>query len=207
RLIRANKPRLPKSSFLMRALPGSLPLLFTGMEEVRPQIRPMRRAKIIATIGPASESEDRLRQLMLAGMDVARVNMSHGEREHHGEVIARIRNEAVKLNRPVAILLDLSGPKIRTGTLRGGVAELKDGDEVRITSESIEGDSHRFSSNYQFLSREVTPGGRILLSDGEIELQVISTTETDVVASVIHGGTLGNHKGINLPGAKISIPS
>ena len=177
------------------------------MEEVRPQIRPMRRAKIIATIGPASESEDRLRQLMLAGMDVARVNMSHGEREHHGEVIARIRGAAAELNRPVAILLDLSGPKIRTGTLRGGVAELKDGDEVCITSESIEGDSHRFSSNYKFLSREVKPGGRILLSDGEIELQVISTTETDVIARVVHGGMLGDHKGINLPGAKISIPS
>src|SRR6185369_15715850 len=103
------------------------------MEEVRPQIRPMRRAKIIGTIGPASESEDRLRQLMLAGMDVARVNMSHGEREHHGEVIARIRNAAAQMNRPVAILVDLSGPKIRTGKLRNGVAELRDGDEVRIT--------------------------------------------------------------------------
>jgi pyruvate kinase len=167
----------------------------------------MRRAKIIATIGPASESEDRLRQLMLAGMDVARVNMSHGEREHHGEVIARIRRAAAALNRPIAILLDLSGPKIRTGKLRGGVAELKDGDDVCITSETIEGDAHRFSANYQFLSREVKPGGRILLSDGEIELQVISTTDTDVFARVVHGGTLGDHKGINLPGAKISIPS
>jgi pyruvate kinase len=144
---------------------------------------------------------------MLAGMDVARINMSHGEREHHGEVIARIRRVADELNRPLAVLLDLSGPKIRTGKLRGGRADLKDGDELCITAESIEGDGNRFSSNYTMLANEVSPGGRILLSDGEIELEVIRTTGADVVARVVHGGVLGDHKGINLPGAKISIPS
>ena len=88
-----------------------------------PELRSsMRRAKIVATIGPASESEERLRELMLSGMDVARINMSHGEREHHGEVIARIRSVADELKRPVAIMLDMSGPKIRTGTLRDGEA-------------------------------------------------------------------------------------
>src|SRR6266498_2749862 len=116
----------------------------------------MRRAKIVATIGPASESEEKLRDLMLAGMDVARINMSHGERSHHGDVIARIRQVADELNRPVAILLDLSGPKIRTGTLRGGRAELTDGDELCITAESIEGDRTRFSSNYPTLAQEVS---------------------------------------------------
>ncbi|HWN99131.1 MAG TPA: pyruvate kinase, partial [Blastocatellia bacterium] len=167
----------------------------------------MRRAKIVATIGPASESEDKLRQLMLAGMDVARVNMSHGEREHHGEVIKRIRRVAAELDRPLGIMLDLSGPKIRTGKLRGGQAVLEDGAEVRITTEQIEGDASRFSANYSSLARDVKPGDRILLSDGELELRVLSTTATDVIAQVLHGGTLGEHKGINLPGAQLSIPS
>jgi len=167
----------------------------------------MRRAKIVATIGPVSESEDRLRALMLAGMDVARINMSHGKREHHAEVIHRIRRVASELNRPVAVMLDISGPKIRTGMMQGGEVVLEEGSELRITSEEIEGDAHHFSSNYPLLANEVSPGDRILISDGEIELQVISTTETEVLAKVVHGGTLGSRKGINLPGARISIPS
>ncbi|MFY9607769.1 MAG: pyruvate kinase [Blastocatellia bacterium] len=167
----------------------------------------MRRAKIVATIGPACESEDKLRALMAAGMDVARVNMSHGERGHHGEVIHRIRRIAAELNRPLGIMLDLSGPKIRTGRLRGGEAVLEDGAEVRITTEEIEGDATRFSANYSSLAREVKPGDRILLSDGELELRALSTTATEVIARVMHGGKLGEHKGINLPGAQLSIPS
>jgi pyruvate kinase len=172
-----------------------------------PQSRSIRRAKIVATIGPACESENQLAELMRAGLDVARVNMSHGERAHHGEVISRIRRVADSFNRPVAVMLDLSGPKIRTGMLRGGRAELKEGKEARITSEQIEGDADRFSSNYPLLAQEVTPGGRILLSDGEIELQVVGTNGSDVIVRVIHGGVLGNHKGVNLPGARISIPA
>jgi pyruvate kinase len=167
----------------------------------------MRRAKIVATIGPASESIEQLRALMNAGMDVTRINMSHGTREHHGEVIRRIREVAEQLKKPVAVMIDLSGPKIRTGNLRDGAAELETGAEVRITTEEIEGDATRFSANYPLLAREVKPGDRILLSDGEIELEVLSTTDEEVTTRVIHGGTLGNHKGINLPGAQISIPS
>ena len=148
-----------------------------------------------------------MREMMIAGMNVARINMSHGEREHHGEVIARIRRVASELNWPVAVMLDLSGPKIRTGKLRGGSAQLEGGAEVRITSEEIIGDATRFSANYASLAREVKPGDRILISDGEIELQVTGTTDTDVIARVVHGGPLGEHKGINLPGAQISIPS
>jgi pyruvate kinase len=167
----------------------------------------MRRAKIVATIGPACESDDKLRALIAAGMDVARVNMSHGEREHHGEVIHRIRRIAAELNRPIGIMLDLSGPKIRTGRLRGREAVLEDGADVRITTDEIEGDATRFSANYSSLARDVKPGDRILLSDGELELRALSTTATDVIARVVHGGTLGEHKGINLPGAQLSIPS
>ncbi len=167
----------------------------------------MRRAKIVATIGPATSSVEQLRQLMLAGMDVARINMSHGERNTHGEVIDRIRKLSDELEKPVAIMLDLSGPKIRTGKLKGGEVEVHEGQELRLTSEEIEGDNTRVYANYPLLAREVRPGDRILLSDGELELQVISTTDTDVVTRVIHGGVLGEHKGINLPGAQISIPS
>jgi pyruvate kinase len=167
----------------------------------------MRRAKIVATIGPASETRDRLRQLMIAGMDVARINMSHGVREHHGEVIARIREVASELNRPLAVMLDLSGPKIRTGNIRGGQATLNEGARVVITNEQIEGDETRFSSNYPILSKEVKAGDRILISDGEIELQVVGATASEVIATVIHGGELGSRKGINLPGALVSIPS
>ena len=167
----------------------------------------MRRAKIVATIGPATESEDRLRALIGAGLNVARINMSHGERGHHGEVINRIRRVAAELRQPVAIMLDLSGPKIRTGRLRDTEAQLDEGAIVHITTEGIVGDATRFSANYPLLAREVKPGDRILLSDGELELEVISTTETEVTARVVHGGRLGEHKGVNLPGAHISIPS
>jgi pyruvate kinase len=166
----------------------------------------MRRAKIVATIGPASDSEEHLRRLMLAGMDVARINMSHGRREHHGEVIERIRRVSEEINKPIAVMVDLSGPKIRTGEMREGTVLEADA-QVRITSEEIEGDSHRFSSSYALLAKEVEAGDRVLVSDGEIELQVVGTTETEVIARVIHGGPLGSHKGINLPGARLSIPS
>lgn len=173
----------------------------------RSPYRSMRRAKIVATIGPASESEAKLRELMRAGMDVARINMSHGEREHHGEVIARIRSVADDLNRPVAIMLDVSGPKIRTGKMRDGEAHLEDGSEVRITAEEIEGDAERFSTNYPLLARDVHAGDRILIDDGQIELQVLQSGATEVIARVIHGGVLSDHKGINLPGVNVSIPS
>src|SRR5262249_55917521 len=135
------------------------------------------------------------------------INMSHGDRTHHGEVIARIRRVSQDLRRPVAVLLDISGPKIRTGKLRGGSVELKDGEQVRITSEPVEGDSTRFTSDYARLSSEVESGGRILLDDGQLELRVVETSGTDVLAVVVHGGILGEHKGINLPGAKLSLPS
>ena len=115
----------------------------------------MRRAKIVATIGPATESEDKLRALMLAGLDVARINMSHGQREHHGEVIDRIRRVAGDLKKPVAVMIDLSGPKIRTGKIRAGEVMLEEGSEVRITTDEIEGDASRFSANYPLLVREV----------------------------------------------------
>ena len=144
---------------------------------------------------------------MLAGMDVARINMSHGERQHHSEVIDRVRSVADDLNRPAAILLDVSGPKIRTGKMRDGEVHLQDGSEVRITAEEIDGDATRFSTNYPLLAHDVHAGDRILIDDGQIELQVLQSTATEVIARVIHGGVLSDHKGINLPGVNVSIPS
>jgi len=120
-------------------------------------------------------------------MDVARINMSHGEREHHGEIIARIRGVAAELNRQVAVMLDLSGPKIRTGKMRDGEAHLQDGSELRITAEEIEGDAERFSTNYPRLVRDVHAGDRILIDDGQIELQVLQTSPTEGVATVNDG--------------------
>jgi pyruvate kinase len=167
----------------------------------------MRRAKIVATIGPASESVEQLRELINAGLDVTRVNMSHGERSHHGDVIKRIREVSAGMKKPVGVMIDLSGPKIRTGKMRGGSVDLEEGAEVRITTDEMEGDATKFSANYPLLAREVKANDRILLSDGEIELEVISTNDNEVTARVIHGGPLGSHKGVNLPGAQISIPS
>jgi pyruvate kinase len=167
----------------------------------------MRRAKIVATIGPTTDSEAMLRRLILAGVDVARINMSHGDRKHHAETIAGIRSIASELDRPVAVLLDVSGPKIRTGELRDKEVTLEDKAEVHITTEQIRGDASRFSANYPALAEEVRAGDRILIGDGEIELRVEGSTGTDIVAQVVHGGILGEHKGINLPGAHLSTPS
>src|SRR5262245_24673208 len=167
----------------------------------------MRRAKIVATLGPATDSSEAVGALVEAGLDVARVNMSHGTHAEAGARIERVRQAAVAARRPVAVLLDLGGPKIRTGSLRGGRVQLRDGTTVRIAPEPIEGDDARFSSNYPLLAREVAPGSRILIDDGAIELRALGVEEGDLEATVVHGGALGEHKGINLPGARLSLPS
>ena len=169
---------------------------------------PMRRAKIVATVGPASESPAQLRELIAAGVDVVRVNMSHGTREHHAEVIWRAREAAADVGRPLAILADLGGPKIRTGRLKGGgPVELADGATIRLVSADIEGTAEVVSTTYTLLPQEVKQGDRILIDDGLIELRVESDEPGQVVARVVHGGLLNERKGINLPGVKLSIPS
>ncbi|HMV48345.1 MAG TPA: pyruvate kinase [Blastocatellia bacterium] len=168
----------------------------------------MRKAKIVATIGPASHSPERLRELMLAGMDVARVNMSHGTHESHAETIQTLRAVAAQLNRPLAILLDLSGPKIRTGKLKDGQPiRLTANQLLTITTRDVVGDETIVSTGYKTLSRDVNSGDRILFADGLIELRVEQVNETEVLCRVINGGELGEHKGINLPGVKLSAPS
>lgn len=168
----------------------------------------MKKAKIVATIGPASHSPERLRELMLAGMNVVRVNMSHGSHDSHAATINTARAIATELNHPLAILLDLCGPKIRTGALQDHQpVRLQANQQLTITTREIIGDSSIVSTGYAHLPNDVNAGDRILLSDGLIELRVEQTTPTDVITRVINGGELGEHKGINVPGVKLSAPS
>jgi len=168
----------------------------------------VRRAKIICTVGPSCSSELVLRDLMRLGMDVARLNFSHGTHEEHGRVIERLRRAAKKETRTICILQDLQGPKIRTGNLKGhNPVALKAGSKVTITPRDIEGTASLISTTFRGLAREVETGARILLSDGLIELRVKRVRDNDVECEVINGGMLGEHKGINLPGVALSIPA
>jgi pyruvate kinase len=168
----------------------------------------MRRTKIVATLGPATDTPERIGQLIAAGMDVARLNFSHGTHKEHAARIATVRSEAAKAGRPVGILQDLQGPKIRTGTLREGRSvQLTSGRPFTITVEAITGDGQRVSTTYAALPRDVRAGDRILLSDGAISLQVIETSDTEVHCEVVDGGELREHQGINLPGVAVSAPS
>lgn len=167
-----------------------------------------RRTKIVATIGPATSERPMIEQLIRAGMDVARINCSHAEHATVSRIIEDIRQLSVELDRPVGILLDLSGPKIRTGVMAGGSpVMLHPGQRFTLTSRKVDGNSSVVATNYPKLALEVGVQDTILLDDGLIELDVIDTTETDVVCEVINGGLLKNKKGINLPGVRLSIPA
>jgi len=168
----------------------------------------MRRTKIVCTIGPATSSEEQLEQLILAGMNVARLNFSHGRQEEHGSVIERVRAISARLDIPVAILQDLQGPKIRVGSLLGGQpVTLVDGANLTITTRDIPGTAQTISTTYKALPHDVKVGDRILLDDGLLELRVVGFDETDVHCIVVHGGLLSEHKGINLPGVAVSSPA
>jgi pyruvate kinase len=167
-----------------------------------------RRAKIICTIGPACHDEAAMRDLLRLGMDVGRLNFSHGTHEDHARNIARLRSAAEKENRSICILQDLQGPKIRTGRLdRHEPISLETGSTVVITPRDIAGTPTRISTTFPDLAREVVAGARILLRDGLIELRVRSVRDGDVVCDVLNGGMLGEHQGINLPGTALSIPA
>ncbi len=166
-----------------------------------------RRTKIVATVGPVSDSESALAALIEAGVDVFRVNMSHGSLEAHGASIARIRQVAASLGRPTAILADLCGPKIRTGRFAAGSVELQTGSSVIVTTADVLGDASVIPSQYAALPDDVRSGNRILLNDGAVELLVDSVHGIEVRCTVVAGGMVGDHKGINLPGVQVSAPS
>jgi pyruvate kinase len=167
-----------------------------------------RHSKIVCTIGPASRSAKIIDRLLQAGMDVARLNFSHGSHAEHAQSIALIRAAAIKRQKPVAILADLQGPKIRTGPLAGASPVLlRTGQKFVITTARVLGDSTRVSTVFRPLPREVHRGDRILLSDGLIELRVEQVRGQEVICQVVNGGALGEHKGINLPGIKLRVPA
>ena len=169
----------------------------------------MRRTKIVATVGPASRDRKVLESLAQAGVDVVRLNFSHGEHAQHLEVIHSVREISAALGRPIALLQDLSGPKIRTGRLKGGgPVELRAGARLRITiDETIEGTAERISTTYDPLPRDVSSGDKILLDDGNLELKVIGASLDEVECEVVYGGLLKPNKGMNLPGVKLSTPA
>ena len=168
----------------------------------------MRRAKIIVTLGPASREPEIIEQLIAAGANGVRINMSHGTHEEKAVDIARTRAAAAKLNRPIAILVDLSGPKIRTGELKDDQpVRLEPGATFVITTRSVAGDYTQVSTNYKDLPRVVKAGTRLLLDDGALSLIVERATDTDVICKVVDGGLLAERKGINLPGVPLPIDS
>jgi len=167
-----------------------------------------RSAKIVCTLGPASNSSEMIEKLMRAGMDVARLNFSHGVHEDHARTIKRLREASARLTKPIGILADLQGPKIRTGLLQNNQpVQLVTGQRFTISIRDLVGTSAGVSTTYKRMARDVSRGDRILLGDGLIELHVLSTNSTEVLTKVVNGGMLGEHKGINLPGVKLKIPA
>jgi pyruvate kinase len=168
----------------------------------------MRRTKIVATIGPASSSPETLERLVRAGADVLRLNFSHGSHEQHQEVIRASREIAARLDRPIALLQDLSGPKIRTGRVKDNAITLRAGARLTITTDAaVEGTPERITTTYSALPRDVKPGDQILLDDGNLELRVLSAAGESVLCEVVDGGPLRSNKGMNLPGVTLSTPA
>jgi pyruvate kinase len=166
----------------------------------------MPRTKIVCTIGPASRSPDVLASLLDAGMDVARLNFSHGTHAEHAAVIAALRGLAERAGRPIAILQDLAGIKLRIGEIAAGPVTLAAGAAFTLTSRFVPGDAHEVSLSYPDLPKSVRPGDALLLCDGDIELSVFESTDTDIRCRVVSGGPLSSHKGINLPTRSIAAP-
>jgi pyruvate kinase len=167
----------------------------------------MPNTKIVATLGPATDAPGVLQQMLAAGVDVFRLNASHGEQDQHAARITAVRESARQAGVHAGILLDLQGPKIRLGRFENGGCVLESGTEFTITTEQLLGTPERACTGYSRFARDVKPGDRVLLADGSVELRAVSSDGTNVRTEVVHGGPIGDHKGINLPGVKVSIPS
>ena len=167
----------------------------------------MRRAKIVCTMGPAVEADGKVEQLIAAGMNMARLNLSHGTYVEHQSRLDAVRNAAKKAGVPVAILVDLQGPKIRLARFANGPHDLSRGDVFTITTDDIEGTKDRVGTTYKGLPGDCKAGDRILIDDGNVTVEVTSVTKTDVITKVIEPGAVSNNKGINLPGVAVSVPA
>jgi pyruvate kinase len=167
----------------------------------------MRRAKIVCTMGPAVESPEKVRQLISAGMNMARLNLSHGGYEEHQSRLDQVRAAAKEAGKPVAILVDLQGPKIRLARFKAGPHDLSRGDIFTITTDDVEGTKERVGTTYKGLPGDCKPGDRILIDDGKVTVEVTEVKGNDVVTKVIEPGAVSNNKGINLPGVAVSVPA
>jgi pyruvate kinase len=167
----------------------------------------MRRAKIVATLGPAASSYDQIRALIDAGVDVCRMNLSHGDYQVHEGVYANVRKAANDSGRAVAVMVDLQGPKIRLGKFEGGPYELAVGDIFKITTEEILGTKELSGTTYKGLPQDVKPGDFLLIDDGKVKVEVVTTNDTVVTTTVIVAGPVSNNKGINLPGVAVNVPA
>ncbi len=167
-----------------------------------------KKTKIVCTLGPATSSEEMIKELCLSGMDIARLNFSHGNHEGHGEMISKIKKVREELGLPIAILLDTKGPEIRTGLAENGKEfTLVKGEEVIVTTEDVPCNSSIISVTYQHLPEDVSVGGSILIADGLIELKVKKVEDDKVICEVVNGGELGSRKGVNLPNVKLKLPA
>ncbi|GAA2525323.1 pyruvate kinase [Microbacterium mitrae] len=167
----------------------------------------MRRAKIVATLGPATSTYETVRSLLEAGVDVARLNLSHGDYSVHEANFANVRRAADDIGKAVAVLVDLQGPKIRLGKFADGPHELAEGDLFTITTEEILGTKERVGTTFKGLPQDVKPGDFLLIDDGKVRVEVVSTDGVDVVTKVIVAGAVSNNKGINLPGVAVNVPA
>ncbi|HET8599356.1 MAG TPA: pyruvate kinase [Segeticoccus sp.] len=167
----------------------------------------MRRAKIVCTLGPATSGPDMVVRLVEAGMDVARLNLSHGSHEDHEKVYLDVRRASDRTGHAVGVLVDLQGPKIRTGSFAEGPVTLAPGDRFTITTDDVEGDRKRVGTTYAGLPGDVSVGDTLLIDDGKVVLTAVEVSDTDVVTEVKVGGSVSDHKGINLPGVAVSVPA
>ncbi len=167
----------------------------------------MRRAKIVCTLGPAVGTPELIAQLVDAGMDVARLNMSHGSHDVHEKMYWMVRQAADDTGRGVGIFADLQGPKIRLETFAHGPVKLKTGARFTITTRDVPGDADICGTTYSGLAGDVQPGDPLLIDDGKVRLRALEVTETDVLTEVVVGGKVSDHKGINLPGVAVSVPA
>ena len=167
----------------------------------------MRRAKIVCTMGPAVDSPEKVRELIAAGMNMARLNLSHGGHPEHQARLDRVREAAKEAGVPIAILVDLQGPKIRLARFKAGPHDLARGDVFTITTDEVEGTKDRVGTTYKGLPGDCKPGDRILIDDGKVTVEVVEVKANDVVTKVIEPGAVSNNKGINLPGVAVSVPA